>query len=177
MSSFMNTSIARAQSDMPRVQNTPRRTTGLRDSDLDEAVQLFDRAVIDLMHERQCKAEDVASEIGCSYQHLSNYRNGSRTLAFHRVLTLAHASKVAALVFARIFAALAGCQLVPLRKATKSQIRAQLALNVECNPAVLKLLLPDAASRLGIDPSEAAEILDEPSVDLTIEELRARGGR
>lgn len=146
------------------------------DSDDQAATGLFEDAVIAMkLAGREIK--EISFALGLSDSHLSDMRRGARAVTIVRLVKMAMLCKTAAFVFASFFARLAGCKLVREQKVNKHQLRNQLLLGVELNPAVRDLLLVRAAKELDIDPKEAAEILDAPSEEMSIEELRARGMR
>lgn len=161
MSIFMSSSVASPEPGNPSPSASPQQPVGLRDSDREDAITLFDRAVTEAMKELDEKADGIAKLVLCSGAHLSDFRAGRRVIALYRVVALCLRSKTAALVFARFFAALAGKHVADKRNPTKPEFHQQLALDLLANPALLEPVLVRTARRFGMELGEAQQFLSD----------------
>lgn len=153
------TVLAPGAMSSPRVEDTQQQNAGLRDGDDSEAISIFDRAVVDVMHARECKAEEVAAHLGVSYQNLSDFRNGKRVIAFHRILRLVTTDPdVAARTIIGALCEMAGYE--PPRKRRrlgKGDVKRQLEMELKKQPALVELFLEKVASAFGTDVEEVKD--------------------
>jgi hypothetical protein len=54
-------------------------------------------------------------------------------------------------------------QVTERGRVDKHELRKQLVLSMERNPAILRVVMADAAEKLGVDEEEAASVWDEPT--------------
>lgn len=133
----------------------------LMDDDESQAIRIFDQALT----ATESKAESIAYDLGITYQKISDYRTGKRTLAAHRLVRLARKNRAAGISIIRALAKLVGGLEVRERgRVDKNALRKQLEISLERNPAMLRVVMADAADALGIDEDEAAEVWDGPTL-------------
>jgi hypothetical protein len=137
----------------------------LRDDDEAQFIRIFDEA----MTATQEKAEVIAFELGTTYQKVSDYRTGKRTIAGHRLLRLGRKNHAAGVSIVRALAKLfGGMRVTEIGKVGKDDLRRQLVMSLERNPAILRVALADAAQALGVDEAEAAQVWDGPTQEIKV---------
>lgn len=134
------------------------------DDDMRAASEVFASAVDSM----RLQAKVAAGTLGMAAPHLSEYRNGVRPVAFYRLIRGTRTNQEFGIALIRALAKMTPDVTVVVtkkRKADKQAVRAQMALTLESNPSLRRVVLADAAAQLGIDEEEAAEILDEPTIE------------
>lgn len=159
--SVIKSNLAETDEVSEGVNGNRRLPPQLIDDDESQAIELFSNAI----SASGAKDEAIASDMGITFQKVSDYRNGKRTLAAHRLVRLARKNRAAGIYIVRALARLVGGLEVRERgRVEKSELRKQLEMSLERNPAMLRVVLADAASALGIDEDEAAEVWDGPTL-------------
>lgn len=159
----MSVPIAPAAMSTTGVIDNQRTDATLRDGDDSEAISIFDRAVVDAMHAGECKAEEIAADLGVSYQHLSDFRNGKRTIAFHRIVRLGFKRQdSAARTVLAMLSEMWGYEPPRKRKRLgKSDVKRQLELELKKQPALIELFLGQVAKAFGASAEEVRDAWSE----------------
>jgi hypothetical protein len=106
----------------------------------------------------------AAPLLGLSEAHLSDMRNGNRAVTLPRVIRAARKNRAAGVALIRMLAKLVGgVRVTEQRAVSKAALRSQLVMSLESNPAILRVVMADAAEKLGVDEEEAASVWDEPT--------------
>jgi transcriptional regulator with XRE-family HTH domain len=129
-----------------------------------EAISAFDRAVVTMMQSQDMKAETVAHELGVSFQNLSEFRRGSRTIAAHRLYRMVRKDLEAAKVIISSLVDAAGFEPVQFRRKRRlTKIEAkQIAINwLRENSQAFDLLAEKMARDAGRTEEEFKSAWDE----------------
>jgi DNA-binding transcriptional regulator YdaS (Cro superfamily) len=144
----------------------PIKKTGISDDDVRVACDLYTAAVGSL----QEPGKVAAPLLGISESHLSEMKSGARAITLPRLIGQMRRNRAFAVSVIRLLAKEVG-RLEVRERATigKDQLRKQLVLSLERNPAMLRLALADAAATLGVDEAEAAQVWDGPTQEIKIQ--------
>jgi hypothetical protein len=141
---------------------TPALPKTLQDDDESQAIRIYDGGVA----ATGTKADALAVDLGMTFQKLSDYRNGNRTIALHRLVRLIRKDEKAALFIIGELCALAGLA-APRRKrtVTKRESERQLLLQLRRLTGVYELVRKEAAAQLGTEEQEIDESLDDVTAE------------
>lgn len=130
----------------------------LQDDDESQAIRIYDGGVA----ATGTKADALAHDLGMTFQKLSDYRNGNRTIAMHRLIRLIRKDQNAALYIIAQLCELAGLA-APKKKrtVTKRDAERQLTMELRRLAPVFELLRRNAAESLGTDEEGIDDALDE----------------
>lgn len=134
----------------------------LRDDDQSQAIRIYDGAIAST----DTKAEALASDLGITFQKLSDYRTGKRPVTFYRVIRFIRKNPDAAMFIIGELCELAG--LAPPKKkrtVTKRDAERQLTLELRRLAPVFELLRRNAAESLGTDEEGIDDALDEVTAE------------
>lgn len=158
----MKNSLAKQAVGSHRVEASHQLTPDLRDGDESEAITVFDRAVTESMRGRECKAEEVGSRLGVSYQHLSDFRTGKRTIAFHRIMRLGNTCEYAARFILAALSEAWGFEPPRKRKRlAKADVKRQLEMELKKQPEIVGLFMDRIAKAFGTDVEEVQDAWSE----------------
>lgn len=137
---------------------TPVVPRSLTDDDESQAIRIYDGGV----SATGIKADALAPHLGMPFQKLSDYRNGNRTIAMHRLVRLIRKDEKAALYVLGQLCELAGLA-APKKKrtVTKRDAERQLTLELRRLAPVFELLRKNAAQALETDEEGIDDALDE----------------
>jgi hypothetical protein len=145
------------------VEATQAQPTTLRDGDDSDAIALFDRAVVEAMRGRECKAEEVAALLGVSYQHLSDFRTGKRKIALHRAVRLGNVDpdNAGRAVLAMLSEAWGYEPPRRRRRLGKADVKHQLELELKKQPQIFELFVERIARSSGASEDEVRDAWSE----------------
>jgi hypothetical protein len=130
----------------------------LQDDDESQAIRIYDGGVT----ATGTKADALAVDLEMTFQKLSDYRNGKRTIALHRLVRLIRKDETAALYVIGELCAMAGLA-APRKKrsVTRRDAERQLTMELRRLSPVFELLRRSAAESLGTDEDGIDDALDE----------------
>lgn len=149
------------QRELTSPQFTAKKTP-VCDDDERSFTSAFSAAVASL----QVPGKEVAARLGISEPQLSEMKNGTRAVTGPRIAGWMQTNKQFGVALLREFVKLTkNVSVVERKPINKKKLDSQLVLSLKRNPAILRAVLADASTALGIHTDEADEILNSEETD------------